>query len=218
MADESDLLLREIEDDLRQDQANKIWTTYGKYIVGLAVLIVAGVAAFQGWKSYDLQTRQEAGEMFAAAQKLVEEDKTEEALTAFSQIAEKGDGYALLARFRTAALKRNQGDLAGALADYAALASQSDIAPYYKNMAIIQGALAELDSPSGASQLLSQVESLNDATNPWRHSAREILGLNALKNGNKTDALTYLKAIAEDATAPQTIKSRTEELLKIIGE
>ena len=217
MAEESDVLFREIEDDLRQDQANKLWTNYGKYFVGAAIAVVAGVAAFQGWQTYDLNNRQAAGETFAAAQKLIEENKTEEALDAFSKISSEGTGYALLAKFRAAALKSEAGDVAGAVADYATLADDTSASSYYKNMAIILGAFAELDSGASGSSLIGRVSELNDATNPWRHSAREILGLDALNKGETSKAAEFFKAIADDATAPQTVKARTGEMLKIIG-
>lgn len=217
MADESDVLFREIEDDLRQDQANKLWTNYGKYFVGIAVAVVAGVAAFQGWQTYDLNQRQAAGETFAAAQKLIEEKKTEEALDAFSKISAEGSGYGLLAKFRAAAIKGDTGDLDGALADYTQLASDNDVTPYYRDMAVILGSFAELDSGASGSSLIDRAAALNDAENPWRHSAREILGLNALKSGDNTKAAEFFKAIADDATAPQTVKARIGEMLKIIG-
>lgn len=217
MADESDVLFREIDDDLRQDKANKLWTTYGKYMLGLAVLAVAGVAAFQGWQTYDLNQRQAAGETFAAAQKLVEEKKTDAALEAFSRISTESSGYALLAKFRTAALKGETGDLAGAISDYGQLAADSDVTIYYRDMAIILGAFVELDNGASGASLIDSAAALNDAENPWRHSAREILGLSALKNGDNSKAAEFFKAIADDATAPQTVKARTGEMLKIIG-
>lgn len=217
MADESDILFREVEDDLRQDQANKLWSTYGKYIVGAAVVAVIGVASFQGWKSYDLGNRQAAGETFAAAQKLVEDQKSEEALQAFSAISAESGGYAILARFRVAALESDGGDLDAAISTYKTLADDSSLSSYYQNMAVILGAFTELDSNNAEAPLIERVAKLTDGTNPWRHSAREILGLSALQSGDTTKASEYFKAISDDATAPQAIKARTSEMLTIIG-
>ena len=217
MADESDVLFQEIEDDLRQDQANKFWTDYGKYIVGAAVALVIGVASLQGWKAYDLKQRQEAGEAFAVAQKFVIENKSDEALKAFDAIAGKGSGYGVLAKFRSAALLNDSGDLAGSIAAYKQLAEDSDVSDFYQNMAVIIGAFAELDSKDTNEALIGRTGVLNSASNPWRHSAREILALNALKNGNKTKASEFFKVIAEDATTPQSMKMRASEMLIIIG-
>ncbi len=217
MADETDILFKEVEDDLREDQAKKLWATYGKYFVGAAVVVVIGVAAFQGWKSYDLDQRQAAGETFSAAQKLVDEQKTEEALNAFSAIAEQNGGYAMLARFRVAALQEKAGDLAGAVSSYVELANDTSLSAYYNDMAVILGGFVELDADGASPTLIDRVNTLTDAANPWRHSAREILGLSALQNGDSTKAAEFFKAISDDATAPQGIKARASELLTIIG-
>ncbi len=217
MADESDVLFQEIEDDLRQDKANKLWATYGKFIVGAAVALVIGVASFQGWKSYDQNQRRAAGEAFTAAQQLAADEKPQEALQAFQAIANENGGYAMLARFRTAALKNEGGDLAGAISSYQLLADDADLSPYYRDMAIILGALAELDDSGANSTLIARVGAIDTALNPWRHSAREILGLSALKNGDTEKASSYFKTLADDATAPQAIKSRASEMLMILN-
>jgi len=217
VADETDVLFQEIEDDLRQDQANRFWTNFGKYIVGAAVVLVVSVASVQGWKSYDLKQQQAAGEAFSSAQKLVSDKNLDEALEVFTKISAIGSRYSVLAKFKSAALMRESGDLSGAINNYRQLANNNKINTYYKEMAIIIGAFVELDTKDKEATLIAQVESLNDAKNPWRHSAREILGLNAMKNGDKSKASLFFKTIAEDATAPKEIKDRAGEMLIIVS-
>ena len=217
MADETDELFREIEDDLRQDQANKLWGRFGKYIVCAALALIVSVASFQGWKSYDLKKRQATGEAFASAQKLIAEKNLDEALTTFAEISTMDGGYSVLAKFRSAALMSESGDLNGAINNYRQLANDHKTDIYYREMAVIIGAFAELDSEDDNSTLITLAASLIDSKGPWRHSASEVLGLNALKNGDKSKASVYFKAIAEDATAPQEIKDRANEMLTIVS-
>ena len=217
MADETDVLFQEIDDDLRQDQASQLWANFGKYIVGAAVALIISVASFQGWKSYDLKQRQAAGEAFASAQKLVLNQNPDEALKAFTEISALGGGYSLLAKFRSAALMSKNGDLRGAINNYSQLANDQKSSPYYRNMATIIGAFTELDSKDDDATLIDQATFLNDAKSLWRHSAREVLGLSAMKNGDKSKAATFFKAIAEDATAPREIKDRASEMLIIVS-
>lgn len=40
-------IFQEVEEDVRRERYEKLWKKYGNYIIALAVLIVAGVAAFQ---------------------------------------------------------------------------------------------------------------------------------------------------------------------------
>ena len=217
VADESDVLFQEIEDDLRQDQANKFWANNGKYIIGAALALVIGVAGLQGWKSYDLGKRQAAGEAFASAQQLIVDKKTDEALKAFATISAEGGGYSVLAKFRGAALMSDGGDLAGAISTYRQIATDENVDSYYNGMAVIIGAFTELDTKDGDAQLIVQAGALNNATSPWRHSAREILGLSALKNGDRSKAAEYFKTITDDATAPKEIKDRAGEMLTIVS-
>lgn len=218
MADESDVLFQEIEDDLRQDQANQFWADFGKYIVGAAIALVLSVASFQGWKNYDLKQRQAAGEAFASAQKLIANKNSDEALKAFTEISTIGGGYSVLAKFRSAALMSKDGDLSGAINKYRQIVNDHKTSTYYKEMATIIGAFVELDAKDGQATLITKAASLNNGKNPWRHSAREILGLSALKTGDKLKASVFFKAISEDATTPKEIKDRASEMLTIFSD
>jgi hypothetical protein len=40
-------IFQEVEEDVRRERYEKLWKKYGNYIIALAVLIVAGVAAWQ---------------------------------------------------------------------------------------------------------------------------------------------------------------------------
>ena len=73
VADETDnVLFREIEDELRQERAKKLWKNYGRYIIATVVALVIGVAGYQGWRTYDISSRTADGERFAAALKLAD--------------------------------------------------------------------------------------------------------------------------------------------------
>ena len=74
-----------------------------------------------------------------------------------------------------------------------------------------------IDAKDDDATLITQAASLNNAKSPWRHSAREILGLSALKNGDKSKASVFFKAIADEATTPIEIKDRAAEMLIIVS-
>ena len=48
-------IFQEIDEELRRDRWEILWQKYGKYLVGCAVAIVAGTAAWVGWQNYQLQ-------------------------------------------------------------------------------------------------------------------------------------------------------------------
>ena len=219
MAEENDALFKEIDEELRQDKANEVWKAYGNYIIGGALALILGVAGFQAWQSYDTNQRMARGKSFDAALVLSSGNKTDEALVAFGKIAEgNNDGYAQLARFREAGLLAAKSDYAGSAAVYKSLSEDDGLDQQYRDLAVVLGALQELNSPGGDTSLTDRLESLVAATNPWRHSAREALGIAALKNGDKTKAREQFKAIADDATTPQGLAQRAGEMLKTISQ
>ena len=38
-------LFQEIDDELRQDKASKLWKIYGKYVIAVAVIVIISVAS-----------------------------------------------------------------------------------------------------------------------------------------------------------------------------
>ena len=153
MADHSeDSLIREIDEELRQDQFHKLWSRYGKLILIAAGLCVAAAAGYQFWVKYDLDTRQALGERFVAAQKLAETGSTEAAVKAFKDLAGESRGYGMLARIQEAGLLAKTGDTAAAIAAYDAIAGDSGADKLYRDLAVILAAGLEVNDPGTDTQ------------------------------------------------------------------
>src|SRR6478609_3918140 len=50
-------IFREIDEELRRDNVAKLWERYGKYIVGLAAVIVLATGAAVGWREYQMRVQ-----------------------------------------------------------------------------------------------------------------------------------------------------------------
>ncbi|MCH7936133.1 MAG: tetratricopeptide repeat protein [Proteobacteria bacterium] len=216
---EDDILFREIDEELRQDAFQRLWKAYGKYVFTGAVVLVLGVAGFKGWQSYDISAREALGARFQSAADLVTAGNTDEALKTFSEIANDGGGYQMLARFNQARIYARQGDSAGAAAAYRALAGDGAIDSLYRDVAVILGAYQELNDPGAdLPGLAKRLEALRAETSPWRYSAREISGLLARRSGNRAQAKELFQGLANDPRAPQGVRARAQEMLSIIGK
>lgn len=218
MAEPSDELIREIDDELRQDKAMQFWKAYGNYVIGAAVAMVLGVAGHQGWQHWDLSQRQQAGDSFVAAQRLADADKTEDALAAFAKLRQDaGAGYPLLARLREAALKAKAGDTASAIADYRAIAADGGIDGPYRDLASVLAATIGLDAGEDANGIITQLAPLTDGTNAFRHTARELTAAAHLKLGDKAKARELFDALALDPGAPAGVRNRAREMGQVLG-
>ena len=217
MADHSDdSLIREIDDELRQEQFQKVWTRYGKIILVAAGLCVASVAGYQFWVKYDLETRQALGERFDNAQKQAETGSTDAAVSAFKALAQEGGGYGLLARFQEAGLLAKNGDHAGAAAAYGAIAGDTAVDKVYRDLAVVLSAGVSVNDPNADLAKLQENLAPLTSGSPWRFSAQELSAAAALRAGDKDKAREIYEALAKDTETPSRMRQRATELLTIL--
>lgn len=215
-----DPLMREIEDELRQEQLHKLWNAYGKYIIGIAVAVVVVVAGYQGWQAYDRSVRLSSTDSLINASELIDQGQTQAAQDSLAKLEKDGaGGIKLLAELRSAGLTAANGDHAGAAAAYNKIAGNTSAPVSFRDLATLMGAVHAFDAdPGNAEKALSQLLPLTAPNNVWRHTAREISAMAALQLGQTDKAREFLKSITLDAQAPSSVRSRAEELLQAIGQ
>jgi hypothetical protein len=212
-----DNLLREIDEELRQEKYSKLWKQYGSYIIAVAVIVVGTVAGYQGWRTWDIKTRMEQSDRFEAALEMQRSGDLEAARNAFVELSDDaGAGYATLARFHETAILAKNGDRNAAIESYRQIAEETSATDDFRNLAIILGATLELDDADPA-QLAARIEPLTGPESPWRFSALEITALLAVRAGDAEKARTVFKQLTDDAATPQGIKGRAAEMLASLG-
>ncbi|MCW8835973.1 MAG: tetratricopeptide repeat protein [Rhodospirillales bacterium] len=220
MADQTnDSFIREVDEELRNEQMRKLWKTYGSYVIGTVTLIILVVAGYQGWRTWDMNTRTELGERFASAERMAVQGQAAAAKDAFAGIAvdNGGDGgYGMLARFREAALIADGGDRNAASIAFLEIADDSGVEGTYRELATILGALQGMDTAESPS-LVNRLAPLADGAGPWRFSARELLAFIAHKTGDIARAKELFTGLSGDAAAPQGVRSRATEMLETLG-
>ncbi len=213
----NEAFLREVDEDLRHERQAELWKKYGNTIIGTALAIVLVVAGYQGWKAYDLNSRQDMSQRFISASNLAAQEKFDDASRVLAGLASEGGGYGLLARLHEAALLVEKGDAAGASAAYFEIADDPSTAKVYRDLAAMLGMLNGFDSLPEQS-LRTRLSSLTGETNPWRHGARELQALLESKSGDTTKAQELFDQLAKDATAPSGIRSRAAEMASVLGQ
>ena len=210
-------IFEEIDEELKEENFKKLWDRYGSYLIAAVILLVGGVAAYKFWESYTYDQRQTYSEEFMAAIALAEEGKNLDAAAAYTVFAGNADaGYAMLARFREAAVRRKEGDRGAAIDIYETLAVDDSIEPLYRDLAILLSVMARSDKDD-AKILSDRLEPLA-AGGAWRHTAGEYLGLLSLRQGDFTSARQRFETISDDSEAPQGVRQRAAELLQTIGK
>jgi len=206
---ENNEFIREVNEEYRRDQVAEIWKRYSGVIIALVILVVAGIGGWRYWESARTAQAEAASQRFDAANRLAQDGKTEEADTAFAALRAEGpSGYALLTRFRLAS-QLSKTDAAAAAGQYDALAGDTAIGDGMRDLARLRAALLRLDAADPA-PALSSLQGLAAANGTFRHTAREMLGLAALKRNEVEAAGRWFDQIAADAETPQGLRQRVE--------
>jgi len=214
MSDDS--FIREVNEEIRREQAQALWERFGPAVLVLAVLIVVATAAVVGYRYWDETRANRSGDAFSQALKLANEGKSDEAIAALATLEKDGYGaYPLLARMRAATVKADKGDPAAAVKDFDEVAADTAIPPAIRDMARLRAALLLVDHGSFA-DVSSRVEALTGDTNPLRSTAREALGLAAWKEGKTQDALKLFDQISSDDGAPRNTRERATLMSELI--
>ncbi|HHK74852.1 MAG TPA: tetratricopeptide repeat protein [Rhizobiales bacterium] len=208
-------IFREVDEEVRQEELKKLWNKYGTFIIAVAVLIVLGVAGMKGWKAWNKSRIEAAGASFSQAMDLVDAGKLTQAEEKFKALAASGvGGYKVLARFKAADLIGK--DKAAKVAAFDAIAKDTGNDKVLRQMARIRAALLRLDEADGA-EMETRLKGLSDPLNPWRHTARELLGLHAWKHGDYKKANEYFTQILRDAASPRDIRARAARMRDLIA-
>lgn len=207
-----ELLIREVEEDLRREYYLKLWRRYGGYLVAASVAIVLTVAGYQGWRAWQGSIQRQDAARFAAASEALAAGKQDEALAILTDLAGNGrTGYTTAALMAEADVKARSGDRDGAIAAYGRLAD-SKAPALYRDLAVMKRALLVLDG-GDLGEGEKRVADVAVAGNPWRHTAMELLAANALKKGDAARAAELYRQISNDAQAPQGMRARATEML-----
>jgi hypothetical protein len=213
MTDNDDSLLREVQEEIRREQMEKIWKQYGVLILGAALLIVLGVAGYQLLEARRISASQTAGADFAAAETLADDKKKDDAEKAFKAIADEGPaGYAALAKLHIASAEAKDGKTADAVATYDALAKQPGADDLLKNFAELQAASLRM-ADADYTEIQNRLTPLAGDNAPFANTAREFLGIAAYKAKKFDEARKYLEPLLIDPNASEDIQERVKIVL-----
>jgi hypothetical protein len=206
---QNDEFIREVDEEYRRDQFMKLWQRYSGVIVGVAILVIASVGGWRYWEYREQQQAQAAAARYDDALRIARQDgQDQEAQRALEAVAKDAPGgYGLLARFRLAA-ELGQTNAADAAKAYDALAADSSVPAPWGDLARLRAAMLRMEADPAS--VRPALEPLAAPSNPWRHTARELLGLSGLKAGDYDLAGRWFDQIAADRDTPQGLRSRLE--------
>lgn len=216
-AAEDEVLLREIDDAVREDQLRDFGVKYGR---PLLAVIVAGMAAFGGYLFWD--SRQEAAmeatsEQLVAALDQADAGNLDSANSSAAALAAEGEGAAKAsALLLQAGIAMDQGRTADAIELYASVANDESAPPVLRDLATIREMAAGFDTRDPA-EVIERLGALAVPGNPWFGSAGELVAMAHLEQGNREQAGTLFGEIARADNVPETLRARSRQMAGLLG-
>ena len=209
-------IFHEVDEEVRRDQLKRLWERYSIVIVALAVLIIAGIAAWRGYEYWVAQKAAVAGAAFESAVTLSEQGKHAEAEAAFAKVVtEAPAGYRVLARFRAAAelvaTKRDD-----AVKFYDDIAADNSLGAIWQDLAALRAGMLLVDTAPVA-DMRRRLDPIAEPSRVYRHTARELLALSAWRNKDVAAARRYIDMIATDGETPPGTRARVDVLSALIA-
>ena len=216
-AAQNDVLLREVDDAVRQDQYAEAAKRYGRP-AGIALAL--GLALFAGYLFWDSRrdaAHEKDSEALVGALDQVERGNLGSGSAALDPlIADGGDAQQAAAQLLKAgiAMEQSKPDEAAKLFD--AVAADGDAPQAYRDLATIRAVTTRYDKLAPA-DVVARLKPLAVPGNPWFGSAGEIVAMAYLDQGKNAEAGALFAAIAKDKNTSDALKSRTRQMAGLLG-
>ena len=213
----NEAFLREVDEELRKDQALHIWQNYGRWIIVAVIVALAAFGGFLYWQSHSEGQRAIEGDKFASVFKALGENKPQLAEASLKELADSGaPGFSASARFTQATVLLQKNDLKGAAALFGAIAADSDAPQEFRDLALIRQTMIEYDTMK-PDAVVARLSGLAVKDSPWYGSAGEMLAGAYLRQGKRAEAGKLYGAIAKDEGVPRSIRQRAVQMAGVLG-
>lgn len=215
--DNPDTFMREVDDAVRADTAQRFMRNFGR---PLALLVVIGLIGFAGWLFWQDRQGNEAGargRTFGAALDTMGAERPKAASDQVNGLARGDDPtYRALALMMQGNAAAARSDTTTASARYGAVANDINIAQPLRNVALLRQMLIEFDTLPPAT-VIARLRNLVATPGPAFASAAELTALAELKLGNDRAAGLLFKRIAETPGVSDSLKSRAVQMAGTLG-
>lgn len=210
-------IFKEVDEDLRRDQAEKLWRKYGAYVIAAAAAVVLATAGFQTWKWWYSKQQTELSDRYAAAVRLIARGDNEAAADQFGALSDPGGGYGTLAAFNQARLLAASGDKAAAIEIWDRLAASSAAGPAFQGVATLLSVMQQMEDGDPVA-LEARLKPLSETDGGYRHVALELIATLAIRQGDPARAREIYTRIADDPNSPVGLRARASQLLNALEE
>lgn len=211
-----DTFVREVDEDLRRDRLNSLWSRYGRMAIIAISLGLIGFGAYLYWRELQREAIKTSAERYSAALGALGAGETDEALPLLEGLTKDGSaGYKALAALTLAGANVDAGEIDKATAQLDALAKDNKAPQVFRDLAAFRAIALRFDTLPPA-EAEAALKPLAQEGQPFFAAAAELLAISYIEQGKGAQARPLLEAVAGLETAPPGIRGRVGNLLQLI--
>jgi hypothetical protein len=227
-ADPSDAFFREVTDDLERDRLKGWWDRYGRTLItGISVGLIV-LAGYLWWDGRQADARIAQADKYVQAVRDLEAGNMAKAKPVFDELAKNGSkGYQALSQLQLAAQALKDGNTAGAVKTYDAMAKNTGLPEPLQQFAQLRSVMVQFDTLKPA-EAISRLTPLAQQGQPWFGTAGELLAIAHLNNNQQDKARVLFEILAKmprDAKGkplanddvPASVRSRAAQMVQMLG-
>ena len=214
---EQDALLREVVDDVKEEQFRKMWDKYGLFVIIGIALVLTVTISFESINNWQMKKYQEISDAYSVGLSLQNQGRLDESLEVYKHLADKVSGiYADLARLQIAAIYTEQDKSADAQ-NVLQLVSTDGNLPQMRDIAALKLAADKLNNNAPAEEIENILNPLIERENPLA-MAYELLAMLYIREHQINKALIEYEMIRYSSTATEAMKLRALDMMNILEE
>ncbi len=216
-SDPSETFVREVDENLRRDQARDFATRYGKWIVVGVLLFLAAIGGYLYWQHRQEQQAVADSEAMSKAFEKLNGGNAKAASGELATLAQSdNDMTRATALMAGAAIKLRQGDRSGASAVYRQIIEDDGQPQPIRDLATVR--LVQLDYDQlKPDEVITRLGALAEPGKPFFGSAGELVAMARLAKGDRAGAGQLFAKIAADQSLPATLRARAVQIAGSLG-
>ena len=216
-AAEQEAFIREVTEEVKNDNLKQMWEKYGLYIILLVVLAITGAVSFEGFKSWRRTQSETWSDTYAYALNLENQGKYDESLKVLEQMEKTGGNiYSDIARLQTANILLEQGKNDEAVKILEEISADKSINKKLRDVSIIKLASYKLDN-APREEIDALLQPLIKENGSWTNIAKEMTAMAAIRDGKIDEAQAIYSEILNTPNLPDGLKMRVQDMLSVLN-
>tara|TARA_B100001057_G_scaffold185028_1_gene185724 strand:+ start:337 stop:978 length:642 start_codon:yes stop_codon:yes gene_type:complete len=208
-------IFNEVDEDIRKERYKKLWSSYGKYLIGLIIAIILIFSINQYLISKNIADNKKLLDTYFTAAEDIEKNQFELADEILNKIYD--DKNTTLAAFSALKLSdsyfKNNNKI-DAIAVLENIFNNNSLETIYRELALYKYIMINFDVLN-ISEIESKISIFNNKEGQFNSYFRELLGIKYITIGDKAKASSIFNELSSSDNTPFDLKIRLEKLIQI---